>query len=78
MLKRNIMTKSNKKKKGQSTVEYIILVAAVLAALIIFLGDSGPFKKAFNSTLETGTNGMVNMAERLQSSRPSAGSPAAP
>ena len=37
------------KKKGQSTVEYIILVAAVLLALIVFLGPQGPFVKAFNT-----------------------------
>jgi hypothetical protein len=61
------MAKPQKKKKGQSTVEYIILVAAVIGALIIFL--PGTFKNAFNATLRSGTNGMVNMAGRLQASR---------
>ena len=69
MLKR----KTNKyacKKKGQSTVEYILLAATIIAALVIFLAPNGPFQNAFNSTLATGTNGMVNMAERLATSRP--------
>ena len=43
MLKRDIMVKPRKKKKGQSTVEYIILVAAIIGALIIFL--PGTFRK---------------------------------
>ena len=55
MLKRN--TKVRKKRKGQSTVEYIILVAAVLAALIMFLRPGGIFQTAFNDTLRTATNG---------------------
>ena len=68
MLKRHIKF-HHKKKKGQSTVEYIILVAAVLAALIVFLGPNGPFKKAFNATIAQGTNGMQDMANRLRNSR---------
>jgi len=70
MLKRNKVINKNKKKKGQSTVEYIILVSAVLAALIIFLRPGGVFQSAFNDALSTGTNGMVNMATRLKDSRP--------
>ena len=68
MLKRNVINRP--KKKGQSTVEYIILVAAVIAALIVFLSPNGPFKSAFGNTLATGTNGMTDMANRLQTSRP--------
>ena len=67
MLKRNIMKKPWEKKKGQSTIEYIILVAAIIAALLTFL--PGTFRDAYNSTLQSGTNGMVNMAERLEASR---------
>ena len=68
MLKRDIMLKPQKKKKGQSTVEYIILVAAIIGALIIFL--PGTFQTAFNAALRSGTNGMENMADRLSASRP--------
>lgn len=66
MLKRTNMKTSTKKKKGQSTVEYIILVAAVLAAILVFV--AGPFKTAFQDTLSSGTNGMTNMAGRLEGS----------
>ena len=71
MLRRNINSKvEHKKSKGQSTVEYLILVAAVIAALLFFLKPGGLFQKAYNSTLITGTNGMEDMAGRLRSSRP--------
>ena len=60
-----------RKKKGQSTLEYIILVTGVIAILIIFLNPkSGIFNTAFNKTLVSGTNGMTNMANRLAVSRP--------
>jgi uncharacterized protein (UPF0333 family) len=67
MLRRNITT-NKRKKKGQSTVEYIVLVAAILGAVILF--TTGTFKNAFNATLASGTNGMENMAGRLAGSRP--------
>ena len=57
-----------KKKNGQSTVEYIILVAAVLGALLIFLGPNGIFPKAFNTVLASGTNSMTIMANRIGNS----------
>jgi uncharacterized protein (UPF0333 family) len=64
------MVKKNGKKKGQSTLEYIILVTGVIAILIIFLNpSSGIFNSAFNSTLKTGTNGMLDMSNRLYTSR---------
>jgi hypothetical protein len=68
MLKRNIKAQPQRKTKGQSTVEYIILVAAIIGALVIFL--PGIFTSAFNRTLASGTNGMENMANRLAASRP--------
>jgi len=68
MLKRKLTNKP--KKKGQSTVEYIILVAAILAALIIFLRPGGVFQGAFNRTINSGTSGMEDMANRLATSRP--------
>jgi hypothetical protein len=64
------MVQKNRKKKGQSTLEYIILVTGVIAILIIFLNPTnGIFNTAFNQTLRTGTNGMIDMANRLQTSR---------
>ncbi|MBF0533105.1 MAG: hypothetical protein HQL23_08445 [Candidatus Omnitrophica bacterium] len=58
-----------KMEQGQSTVEYIILVAAVLAALLFFLKPgSGPFSTAFNSVLADSTNQMNVMSGRLRDS----------
>lgn len=59
----------NRKKKGQSTLEYIILVTGVVAILIVFLGPGGVFQRNYNSSLGAATNGMVNMAQRLGGSR---------
>lgn len=67
MLKRTITGKP-KKKKGQSTIEYIILVAAIIGALLVFLPNT--FQDAYNAALSEGTDGMENMAERLTASRP--------
>ncbi len=68
MLKRNAIQRPHKKKKGQSTVEYIVLVAAVLGVILVFLGPSGVFQKAFNSILGTGTGSMLNLSNRLSES----------
>ena len=35
-----------KGQKGQNTIEYLLLVVAVLAVLIIFLRPQGEYKKA--------------------------------
>lgn len=70
MLKKETTKRATFKKKGQSTVEYIILVAAVIAAILIFV--PGTFNTALQSTYNLATNGMDNMAVRLQTSRPPA------
>jgi len=55
-----------KKKKGQSTVEYIILVTAVVVVIIFFVVNPGsPFRAQMNATLGNATDSMVNMASRL-------------
>ena len=59
-----------KNKKGQSTLEYIILVTAVVAIILVFLGPSGVFRSRLNQTLGDATNGMLNMAGRLGTSYP--------
>ena len=60
-----------RKKTGQSTVEYILLVTAVILILIFFLvAGNSPFKSKINQTLNEGTEGMLNMAQRLRLSRP--------
>jgi len=58
------------KRKGQSTVEYIVLVTAVLSVAILFLtSPTGPFQTRLNSTLGTVTGQMTNMADRLSTSQ---------
>jgi uncharacterized protein (UPF0333 family) len=53
-------------KKAQSTLEYVLLVTAVVVVLITFvLSGNSPFKTALNSTLQAGTNGMVTFSNRL-------------
>ena len=55
-----------KKKKGQSTVEYIILVTAVVVVIIFFVANpNSPFRSKMNQTLGNATDSMVNMASRL-------------
>lgn len=61
--------KQQKKKKGQSTLEYIILVTGVVVVLLAFLAPGGVFNQHFCSTMSSATNGMLNMAERLGGSR---------
>lgn len=63
--------KLQQKKKGQSTLEYIILVTGVVVVLILFLGPTGPFATAFNKTMTYGTNGMDSMANKMSGSHSS-------
>ncbi len=51
--------------EGQSTVEYILLVTAVIAVAIAFTSPEGPFRQRFNNVIDQTTNGMGNMADRL-------------
>ncbi len=52
--------------RGQSTLEYIILMTAVVVAIIAFVVSSGsPFRNALNDTLKSGTTTMVDMANRI-------------
>ncbi len=53
--------------KGQSTVEYILLVTAVVAVIILFTtGNNSLFQQRLNSVFNTTTQDMLNVASRLQ------------
>lgn len=52
--------------KGQSTVEYILLVTAVIAVIILFTANGGLFQTRLNSVFNTTTQDMLNVASRLQ------------
>ena len=69
MYKQNVFVENvRKKRKGQSTVEYIVLVTAVVGALIVFLGSKGGFEGAFSGILNQGTNSMETMSDRISNS----------
>ncbi|HPD84624.1 MAG TPA: class III signal peptide-containing protein [Candidatus Omnitrophota bacterium] len=63
-----MLRKLRSRKRGQSTMEYLILVAGVIAILIVFLKPSGVFRTALNSTYQDASQGMENMANRLKGS----------
>jgi len=52
--------------KGQSTVEYILLVTAVIAAIIIFTtGSNSSLRSRLGSVFNQTTDQMQNVATRL-------------
>ena len=64
----------SRNKQGQSTIEYVILVAGVILVIIWFVGNpaTSPFQNSLNMTYQQATNGMEDMANRLRESRPTA------
>lgn len=54
-----------KNRSGQSTIEYILVVAGVIAAVLIFLGKNGIFQNTLNATYNMGIDSMLNVAERI-------------
>lgn len=54
-----------KENKAQSTVEYIIVVSVIIAAMLFFAGQGGFFQTALNSTMDTNLNMMVNAADTI-------------
>ncbi len=42
-----------KRQKAQSVIEYVLLVAAIIAVLVVFLNPTGPFKRAIENQLNT-------------------------
>ena len=60
--------------KGQSTVEYILLVTAVIAVIILFTtGNNSLFQQRLNSVFNTTTQDMLNVASYLQDNAANAG-----
>ena len=52
-------------KKGQSTVEYILLVTAVIAVILVATSQGGAFRTRMTNAVDTATSGMEDMAGRL-------------
>lgn len=51
--------------RAQSTIEYILAVAAVIMIILVFLSRNGIFQNALNATYDSNINSMLNMAERI-------------
>ena len=63
-------TGSPRGSSGQSTVEYILLVTAVIAVMIFFTtNQNNGLQGKLNATLETASNGISDMSNRLSASR---------
>ena len=60
----------NRKKKGQSTLEYILLATGVVAAMIIFLRSGGPFMRTVSSGINEVAGGVREMSGRINGARP--------
>jgi uncharacterized protein (UPF0333 family) len=58
-----------KNKRGQITVEYILVVTAVLVVIIAFLSNrNGPFQNQMNTTFNTAVQGINTEMGYLDSS----------
>lgn len=58
-----------KNKRGQSTVEYVLLATAVIAVIIALVGTKGSqFQTQLNSTLNTAIGDLSPAAETLSNS----------
>ncbi|MDE1921242.1 MAG: class III signal peptide-containing protein [Candidatus Omnitrophica bacterium] len=55
-------------RKGQSLVEYILLVTAVIVVVVLFTTGkgTGSFQSSLNSVFNQTTQGMLNAATYLQ------------
>ncbi len=63
--------------KGQSTVEYILLVTAVVAVIILFTTTKdSTFQNRLTSVFNNATQDMLNVASRLQDNAASSSTPA--
>ena len=54
-----------KSTKGQSTVEYILVVTAVIVVVLAATSQGGAFRSKLTSAIGTATEGMEGMASRL-------------
>lgn len=57
--------KEDIKGKGQSTIEYIILAATVIACLLFFLRPGGFFGKAYNGIIQQQGDDMLGEAKAI-------------
>ena len=53
------------RRNGQSIIEYILLIVAVIVILLIFLGKGGVFEQAYNSVIQRQGSDMLNTARTI-------------
>jgi uncharacterized protein (UPF0333 family) len=58
---------NKKKKRGQSTLEYVILITAIIAVAIVFLAPNGRMRTTVGNSYEDLADGMNTMTNRLTS-----------
>ncbi len=51
--------------KGQSTIEYLVMMAAVIGILLATLGPGGLFRTRLRTAIDTSSQGMVDMTQRV-------------
>jgi len=56
-MNRHILRNGN---KGQSTVEYLVIFAAIISAILVFMVPGGFFQRAFSGTLSGSTQSMTD------------------
>ncbi len=54
-----------KQYRGQGIIEYILLIAAVIVALLFFLGKDGPFEKSYNGMIDTQGKDILKTSEAI-------------
>ena len=57
--------RSFKNTKGQCTVEYLLLFAVIILFFFFFLQPGSKLEKSLNTAIETNTNSMEGMANRI-------------
>ena len=50
---------------GQSIIEYIVMITAVVVALILFLGKGSVFEKSFNEVIKTQGEDITTMGDKI-------------
>ena len=58
-------SKNHPNKKAQGVLEYIILVATVIAFLLIFFKPGGTFSRSFDNVIQMQGKGMLNMSRTI-------------
>ncbi len=57
------------KRSGQSTLEYVLLVTAVIVVIIgLVASNNSPFRKAYNSVLQGSVDSMTSVSGKLANS----------